>query len=57
LINPFRHNEDYSCKTEQSGMKENDTATFEQIGPLNIYFNEVVYPQCSTGRLGFSQKS
>jgi hypothetical protein len=54
MVNPFKQTEDYRCKNSSGVSKETDTAIFEQIGPLNVEFNEVMYPTCTLGRLGFS---
>lgn len=59
MANPFSINEDYHCHVEDTNniTRQNDTATFDNIGPINLQFNEVVYPSCDVGRLGFNKRS
>lgn len=57
IVNPFKQIEDYHCKHADGSSRETDTAKFANLGPLNITFNEIVYPSCSTGRMGFGPKS
>jgi hypothetical protein len=56
MANPFFQMYDYSCKSEHEG-RETDIAVFEKIGPLNVSFNEIVYPKCAVGKLGFGKSS
>jgi hypothetical protein len=55
MINPFRTYEDYNC--HESSLARKDTAKFSKIGPITVNFNEIVYPTCQIGQLGFSKTS
>ena len=57
IVNPFKQIEDYHCKHAAGSSRETDTARFANLGPLNITFNEIVYPSCSIGRMGFGPNS
>ena len=41
----------------ESHLAVQDIAKFSKIGPITVIFNEIVYPQCRSGNLGFSKNS
>lgn len=57
MVNPFRQTEDYHCKNIKGNTTETDIARFSSIGPVNISFNELIYPSCSMGTMGFNRQS
>ena len=55
MLNPFHLNQNFICRPKSILTK--DVAIFPKLGPLNIKFNQTIYPQCKQGRLGLGKNS